>query len=175
MIEPKAFTLANPQPLLWLTTPCEIGEAYDPNDPNSSPCPKKKYVGLWDTGASSSMITNRVASELGLLPTGFIQSYHAQGKSLVNTYIVNVLLLNGIHVYNLKVTEGKLLDGVDMLIGMDIINLGDFAITHKNGGTVFSFQIPSTRHYDFVKKINNEITPSNSMRAKRSKKKKKKK
>ena len=158
---------------MWLTTPCEIGEAYDPNDPGSPPCPKKKYVGLWDTGASSSMITSKVASELGLFPTGFTQSYHAQGKSLVNTYIVNVLLLNGIHVYNLKVTEGKLPDGVDMLIGMDIINLGDFAITHKNGGTVFSFQIPSTRHYDFVKKINNETAPSIITGTKRKKKKKK--
>ena len=83
------------------------------------------------------------------------------------------MLLNGIHVYNLKVTEGKLPDGVDMLIGMDIINLGDFAITHKNGGTVFSFQIPSTRHYDFVKKINNETAPSIITGTKRKKKKKK--
>lgn len=40
-----------------------------------------------------------------------------------------------------------------MLIGMDIINLGDFALTHKNGGTVFSFQIPSTHEYDFVRQI----------------------
>lgn len=48
----------------------------------------------------------------------------------------------------IPVTEGCL-NGADMLIGMDIIGLGDFAITHKNMGTVFSFQIPSTHEYDF--------------------------
>lgn len=44
-----------------------------------------------------------------------------------------------------------------MLIGMDIINLGDFALTHKNSGTVFSFQIPSTHEYDFVKQIDQGV------------------
>ena len=38
-----------------------------------------------------------------------------------------------------------------MLIGMDIINLGDFAITNKNGNTKFTFEIPSSRDIDFVK------------------------
>ena len=162
MIEPKAFTLADNKLLSWLATPCEIGEAYNPNDPNSIPRPKKQYNGLWDTGASTSMITARIVAELGLVPTGFIKTYHAQGFSIVQTYMVNVLLPNGIHVYNLKVSEGRLPNGVDMLIGMDIINLGDFSITHRDGGTVFSFQVPSTRHYDFVKKINSEISPADS-------------
>lgn len=39
----------------------------------------------------------------------------------------------------------------DMLIGMDIISQGDFALTNRDGRTVFSFQIPSTHLYDFVK------------------------
>ena len=36
------------------------------------------------------------------------------------------------------------------LLGMDIISLGDFSISHKDGGTTFSFQIPSTHNIDFV-------------------------
>jgi len=75
----------------------------------------------------------------------------------VNTYLINIVLLNGIQVYNLKVSEGDLPSGIDMLIGMDIISLGDFSITHKNGGTTFSFQIPSTHEYDFVKQIDNGV------------------
>ena len=47
-------------------------------------------------------------------------------------------------------TLGKLL-GYDMLIGMDVMNLGDFAVTNKDGRTVFSFRIPSCRCIDFVK------------------------
>jgi len=29
--------------------------------------------------------------------------------------------------------------GIDALIGMDILGMGDFAVTHHNGNTVFSF------------------------------------
>ncbi len=153
-MEPKAFTLSNSNLIPWLTTPCEIREAFDPNDPESKPTVKRSYVGLWDTGASASMITSRVAAELGLVPFGMEKSYHAQGVALTNTYMVNIILLNGIQVYNVKVSEGKLPQGIDMLIGMDIINLGDFVITHRNGGTIFSFQIPSTHQYDFVASLN---------------------
>lgn len=34
----------------------------------------------------------------------------------------------------------------DMLIGMDIILLGDFCLTNKDGKSVFSFRIPSKEH-----------------------------
>jgi len=37
-----------------------------------------------------------------------------------------------------------------LLIGMDIINLGDFAITNAIGKTTFSFRIPSVQEIDFV-------------------------
>ena len=36
-----------------------------------------------------------------------------------------------------------------MLIGMDIITLGDFAITNLNGQTVMSFRLPSSGRIDF--------------------------
>ena len=168
MQEPKAFTLSNSEIIPWLTSPCEVCEAYDPNVPGPRPAKKIRYNGLWDTGASGSMITARIAQELGLVPTGMQQSLHAQGSSFVNTYLVNVTLLNGIEVFNLKVGEGILPKGIDMLIGMDIISLGDFALTHKNNGTIFSFQIPSTHEYDFVKQIQHGI---GSKKKKKSKKK----
>lgn len=38
---------------------------------------------------------------------------------------------------------------IDLLIGMDIISLGDFAITNVNGKTTFSFRLPSTSIIDF--------------------------
>lgn len=112
------------------------------------------------------MITSKIAKELGLIPTGMQKSFHAQGYSLVNTYMINLTLLNGIQVVDLKVGEGILPAGIDMLIGMDIISLGDFALTHRNNGTIFSFQIPSTHEYDFVKQINNGV----GMKKKKSKK-----
>ncbi len=37
----------------------------------------------------------------------------------------------------------------DILIGMDVITMCDFAITNKCGNTVFSFDIPSTHRTDY--------------------------
>jgi uncharacterized protein YchJ len=36
---------------------------------------------------------------------------------------------------------------------MDIINLGDFAITNYGGNTVMSFRVPSIQEINFVKGI----------------------
>lgn len=78
-----------------------------------------------------------------------------------NVYIVNMFLRNNVGVSGVKVTEGEIA-GADMLIGMDIINMGDFAITNLGGQTTFSFRMPSIECIDFVKKL----TPSTSFPAK---------
>jgi len=44
--------------------------------------------------------------------------------------------------------EGHIL-GSDVLIGMDVITQGDFAITNKDGMTTFSFRTPSLITIDF--------------------------
>lgn len=40
---------------------------------------------------------------------------------------------------------------VDVLIGMDILSQGDFAVTHFEGKTCFSFRMPSIRRIDYNK------------------------
>ena len=40
--------------------------------------------------------------------------------------------------------------GTDVLIGMDVINNGDFAVSNHGGVTKFSFRLPSQGHIDFV-------------------------
>ena len=61
-------------------------------------------------------------------------------------------------VPHVRVTEVQLIpdDNVSddkqpqLLIGMDIIGLGDFAVTNANGKTTFSFRVPSVREIDFI-------------------------
>lgn len=60
------------------------------------------------------------------------------------------MLPNGVGFHTMTVMEAVLKD-CDVLIGMDIITRGDFAITHSDGNTTFSFQIPSVRKIDFEK------------------------
>ena len=55
----------------------------------------------------------------------------------------------------LNVTECSALSSYfEILIGMDIIGLGDFAITNKNNKTTLSFCLPSLAEIDFNPLVN---------------------
>ena len=147
----KSFTVKYNGRATALQTNCGVSKAYDPRFlPGVLPPQLKEYTALWDTGAMGSVIDRTVVQELGLKPTGNAKVYHANGESIVNTYSINIALPNGVTFPALRVTEGQL-NGTTVLIGMDIISQGDFAVTCKEGMTTFSFQIPSTHEFDFVK------------------------
>lgn len=118
----------------------------------------KEYLAIWDTGATHSAITKKVVDDLKLQPTGVRETRHAGGKSSNNTYLVNIVLPDGVIVPSVRVTEVQLIpdDNVSddkqpqLLIGMDIISLGDFAVTNANGKTTFSFRVPSVEEIDFI-------------------------
>lgn len=69
----------------------------------------------------------------------------------------------------LQVTEAKL-SGLDVLIGMDVIGDGDFAISHnhKTNDTILSYRTPSVGKIDFVE----QAKANRSERRKNSKKNK---
>ena len=111
----------------------------------------KRYNAIWDTGAEESVITEKVAQELGLKPVGIVKVHTASGPAMANEYLVNIWLPNNVMVPNLLVIEGKIAGRCEVLIGMDIISKGDFAVTNYNGRTVFTFRLPSVGCIDFVK------------------------
>ena len=108
---------------------------------------------LWDTGASSSCISQRLAKDLGLIQAGVANTFTAAGPSQTKTYVVNIGLLNHVQIPMVQVSEA-VLNGFDVLIGMDIITLGDFSITNVGGRTIFSFRVPSTETIDYVQQDN---------------------
>ena len=110
------------------------------------------YKAIWDTGATGTVITQNVVDDCALNPTGVIEVHTAAGKTRTNSYLVNVWLPNGIIIPNVKTALGKLAGNVEVLIGMNIIGRGDFAVTNKGGKTVFSFRFPSVDCIDFCKK-----------------------
>jgi predicted aspartyl protease len=116
----------------------------------------KQYRAIWDTGATTSVISSKVVADLCLKPISQCISYHAQGQARANVYLVDMFLPNNVHVYKVEAVEGCL-NGFDILVGMDIITLGDFVLTHRDGKTVFSFQMPSTHEYDFVRQIDQGV------------------
>ncbi len=106
---------------------------------------------LWDTGASGTCISKGVIDELGLIPTGKVEMSTPSGKQDMNTYLVDLVLQNNVRVTDVIVCESEIGDqGFGALIGMDIINLGDFAVSNKDGKTSFTFRIPSIERADYV-------------------------
>lgn len=94
----------------------------------TKPYVPKKWRGLWDTGASKSSITQRIADDLALSPIGQTGVSTANGVIIVNTYFVDIVLLNGVVAKNVLVCCSNLGDDIDVLIGMDIITHGDFPL-----------------------------------------------
>lgn len=110
---------------------------------------------IWDTGATSSVITKTIAKKLGLIPTGMCLVSTANGTVPQNTYTVEIGLPNGLLVKGVVVTEvDGLSGGCEVLIGMDIITLGDFSVTNFEGVTRMSFRIPSIHAIDYTNAIN---------------------
>lgn len=113
--------------------------------------------GIWDTGATGSMITQSIAQSIGLIESGYTDVTGVHGTQKVKKYFVNITLNNKNITLNLTVTECLSLsrdNSIGMLIGMDIITLGDFAITNFQGKTILSFRVPSIQPIDFVDGIN---------------------
>jgi hypothetical protein len=74
------------------------------------------------------------------------------GPQMTPTYLIGIRLDRTI-ITDLRATLAEL-EGADVLIGMDVITLGDFAVTNENGTTTFSFRIPSLHTVDYVDEAN---------------------
>jgi hypothetical protein len=146
-----AFTKRYPARVNTLTTAVTVSIGFDPQTTKSFPQPKQ-FVAIWDTGATNSVITKKVVRACGLKPIGMTQVHHAGGVSNREVFLVNIGLPSRRGFAHVRVTEGDMVGDADVLIGMDIIGEGDFAVTHKDGKTTFSFRVPSVGTIDFRRK-----------------------
>lgn len=158
-IQTSSFTLRHNGLANVLVTEAGIAQAFDPARKETHR-QFRKYNSIWDTGATNSVISQKVVDECDLKPTGMVNISHAGGTSHCETYLVSIFLRNNVGVPQIKVTKANLGPDTDILIGMDIIALGDFAITNLDGKTVFSFRIPSVECIDFTK--HNQSTTTSS-------------
>lgn len=107
----------------------------------------------WDTGSTKSSISKELIKELQLKPIKKNKVITTNGTKKKEVYNIEVLLKDSSDILiPIEVAEGDNLNqtGIDMLIGMDIIHFGDFAISNYNGETCFSFRYPSKGLIDFA-------------------------
>lgn len=106
---------------------------------------------IWDTGASGTCISRKVAQALKLIPIGMSSHNTAAGTIDCYDYIVDVVLPNNVCIQKVRVSDFLGGPDLDVLIGMDIISTGDLSITNANGKTVVSFRFPPDAfHIDYV-------------------------
>ena len=97
---------------------------------------------MWNTRAEQSSITQKVVSSLNLGTSGFIKVNSIHG-CIPRARVVKIR----IKLQNIDLTEIinptvlGLVKGIDLVIGMDIIRLGDAAISNGFGKTLFTFAI----------------------------------
>ncbi len=158
--EVSAFTIKAPGIANVLPTEVSVFQPIPGQNPKV-----EKFTAIWDTGATKSVITHDVVERLGLIASGKT-NLHGVAGSIENAdaYLVTFILPNKLEVNGVRVVKVPQIAGkADILIGMDIITLGDFSVTNVSGKTVFSFRTPSVKKIDYVDEIN---------RSKPSKKKK---
>lgn len=134
-----------------------VSEAHNPSTGSLEPL-KRPYTAIWDTGATNTVICRRVVQELNLQPSGRVTCEAVGAGDQIHcyetdTFLVNIHLPNNVVIIGIKVSEGSV-GGGDILLGMDIIVNGDFAVTNYNGKTWWSFRVPSNQPIDFVEEIN---------------------
>jgi hypothetical protein len=147
-----AFTIKANGKMNRLITDVSACLGFDPANP-PNPLPTKANVkGLWDTGATGSVISTDLVKALNLTPVGTANVNHGGGKTTSPTYLVNVELHHKVEFIGVLVTEFPRPDdgSFDVILGMDVICFGDFALTNHNDKTCFSFRTPSCESVDYV-------------------------
>lgn len=166
-IIPQAFTFRSEHLLNTIITPITVSSI----DLKAT----QDATGLWDTGATGSMITSSLVKSLKLKPIGKKEVHGVHGKKITNSYYIVLEIYKDRVKIRLEVTECERLSntGAEMLIGMDVIMLGDFAVTNCNNKTTMTYRIPPINEIDFVKDHNNRLKvnrlPSSSIPARNEK------
>ena len=107
------------------------------------------FRGIWDTGASMSSISKRVADYLRLPIATYIAIGTANGLRNCPVHLLDMRLDGGLLIKRIAVTVSDL-PNIDVLLGADIISRGDFAISNFDGQTKLSFRTPSQEDLDFL-------------------------
>lgn len=143
-----AFTASYDWRLDFIYTGCGVSLC------GKRPSEKNRYdelVAFWDTGAKMTTISPSVIKRLGGSPLYSLKVNTIAGVVERWVYRVDVYLPGQMIIPNVEAMEGYIAHG-DVLIGMDIIMMGDFAISNLDGKTTFTFRVPSECVFDFCAK-----------------------
>jgi len=140
-----------------------------------------KCVGVWDTGSEGCLISRNLADKLNLVLISYKIVVGVTSHEMSPEYLVNLFLPNGDSFMGESTLVGSTLADDEFIIGMSIINKGDFAITNVNNKTTMSFRTPSVARINFeveyekAKKEKEEINRRQDKATRHTQKKRKRK
>lgn len=108
----------------------------------------------FDTGADKSCISKRLIDELELTPTSktIISTVHK--SETCNVYKAHIGFTPYAVAKNFEfAAQNETNNLYDVLIGMDLLAMGDFMFTNYEGHTVFSFRAPSQKSELYSKSL----------------------
>jgi len=112
---------------------------------------RQRVLAIWDTGASGSCISEELAQIMKMVPEGKGRTMTPNGTSVVNVYTVNLHLPNQVSVIGVRVSDSQIgAQGLGLLVGMDIISMGDLSVSNFDNKTTISFRMPSKKKTDYV-------------------------
>jgi predicted aspartyl protease len=88
----------------------------------------RTYKALWDTGATETLISNKVITELQLEKTGEVEVSTINGSIQSKRYGCGMLLEYHSKSINIQPAEFSHRKECDVIIGMDIIQYGLFIL-----------------------------------------------
>lgn len=109
-----------------------------------------KCKALWDTGATNTVISQKLVTSLNLPVISKTQIFGVNNLSPTSIHIIDLWLPNYCVICKIPAAKGDLFPDFDVLIGMDIISRGDFSISNFKNRTIFSFRYPLVGNIDFV-------------------------
>lgn len=111
---------------------------------------KIRCVAIWDTGADTTHISRHIADILSLKTIGTMSCNAIGGIIECYEYFVDILLPSDIAINDIAVLDFEGMSDCDVLIGMDIICNGDFAVTNADETTWVTFRVPPCeKHLDY--------------------------
>ena len=89
--------------------------------------PHIKVQALFDTGAQTTAISDKIISFLNLIPRGSAKVYTSQSSKVVNKYDIALEFDSNMYLNTMRVFRADLQDhSIDCLIGRDILQFGVF-------------------------------------------------
>lgn len=111
---------------------------------------KMKSNTLIDTGATISCISKDVVKTLKLQPIGIDKVSTPSGTAVLNKYLIDISFKKNMIFKNIFVLESEIGNqGIDLLVGMDILNKNDIMISNYDNHTQFSLRYPVFGNLEF--------------------------